>query len=169
MKYAVALLCGLFLSACAIHTSQEIASVRASGVSNRTTSKLEHHGILYPEDLIELRRHQVDDHIPIRHLDKVGVDYLVHRADIRSLRNASVHEPVIDELIRASDHFAEDRYERPHAFSWGFAFPYYDPFYWGLGYLGLGYWGHGYSHGDHHDHHDHGGHGDFHGGGHHHH
>ncbi len=155
MKSALLLLAALLVfTGCATHSPEQIAAVRASGVSPRTVYKLEHDRILLPEDIIELRRHRVADSVPIRHLDEVGVDYVPQREDLRRMRSADVHAAVIDELIIAGQKFANDRYDdhyRPR-FAWGLSIPFYSWYpYYGYG------WGYGnyYYGGHHHDHHDH--------------
>ena len=159
MKSALLLLAALLVfTGCATHSPEQIAAVRAAGVSPRTVYKLEHDRVILPEDIIELRRHRVADSVPIRHLDEVGVDYIPQRDDLRRMRSADVHAAVIDELIIAGQKFANDRYDdyyRPR-FAWGLSIPFYSwyPYYdygWGYG----GYYSGGHHH---HDHHDHGGH-----------
>ena len=133
MKAVLVLLLAVTLfSGCATHSPEEIAAVRAAGVSNRTVAKLEHEGILAPEDLIELRRRGVNDGIAIRHLDDVGVDYVVQRNDLRQLRRAGVRPAVVQELVRQSNDFYEDVYDDSR-WSIGVSAGYY-PGYYGYGY-----------------------------------
>ena len=129
MKAALLLLSiAVLLAGCATHTEEQIAAVRAAGVSPQVVAKLRHDDVLSPEDLIELRRHRVGDSVPIRHLDEVGVDYVVQRNDVKKLRSAGVRPAVVDELLSASRRFVVDRYERPSHWSVGFYAP-YDPWY----------------------------------------
>ena len=125
------------VSGCATHTREQIAAVRAAGVSPRLVYKLEHEGFLSPEDLIQLRRHRVNDSVAIRQLDDVGVDYLVQRDDIKRLRNAGVDPGVVDELVSASHQFANRQYRRT-AWSVGFYAPLY-PWYGYYGPYGYGW------------------------------
>jgi hypothetical protein len=118
----------LLLTGCATHSREQIAAVRAAGVSRSTVTKLERDYVLLPEDLIELRQHRVADSVPVRHLREVGVDYIAQRDDLRRMRSAGVRPIVVDELIFASHRFIRDRYERPPRFSWGVIAP-YDPWY----------------------------------------
>jgi hypothetical protein len=133
----------LFLSAailfagCATHTDEQIAAVRAAGVSPNVVGKLTREDVLSPEDLIELRRHRVSDAVPIRHLDDVGVDYVVQRNDVKKLRAAGVRPAVVNELLSASRRFT-DRYERPSNWSVGVYAP-YDPWYFHPGVVSVDY------------------------------
>ena len=129
MKAALLLLSiAILLSSCATHSKEQIAAVRAAGVSPNLVNKLEHDRVLTPEDFIQLRRHRVSDAVPIRHLDEVGVDYLVQRDDIKKLRNAGVRPAVVDELLFACRRYAERRSDRAFAWSVGVYAPYY-PWY----------------------------------------
>jgi hypothetical protein len=129
MKSALLLLCaGFFLAGCATHSDEQIASVRAAGVSPRTVAKLQRDDVLAPEDLIELRQHRVADSVPVRHLREVGVDYIAQRNDLRRLRAAGVRPIVVDELIFASQRFVRDRHDDRPRFAWGVTMP-YDPWY----------------------------------------
>jgi hypothetical protein len=163
MRSALLLLAAVFLFAgCATHSREQIAAVRAAGVSPSTVYKLEHDRVILPEDIIELRRRRVSDSVPIRHLQEVGVDYIPQRTDLRRMRAADVHAVVIDEVIIAGQRFASDRYDRP-SFAWGLSIPFYSWYpYYGHGDYGWGYGGNYYGHYGHRDHHDHG-HGGHHG------
>jgi hypothetical protein len=131
------LLTAIALAACSPHSKETIAAVRSAGVASTTVAKLERSRVLLPEDFVELRRRNVQDSVPIRHLDKVGVDYIAQRNDILRMRRGGVRPPVVDALIQASDAFARDHAERPYrAWSWGVVapidpwyYPYYDPFW----------------------------------------
>jgi hypothetical protein len=141
----------LFLGGCATYDENEIAQFHHLGVPPPLLEKLEHRRPLLPEDLIALRRLRVPDPLVIRHLNRVGVDYVVTRADISQLRKADVRPEVIDSLVRASDRFVVRRFDRAYdGWYWG------DPWYWPGAYGGysVDYW---YGHGGH-DHHDHDGH-----------
>src|SRR5215207_2628841 len=150
MKAVLFLLSSLLLFAgCATHSDEQIAAVRAAGVSPYTVSKLQHDRVILPEDIIELRRHRVPDAVPVRHLREVGVDYVPQRNDLRRMRSADVHPVVIDEVIIAGQRFVSDRYNHSN-FSWGLSIPFFSWYPYGYG------WGYG---GYHHGHHDHGHHG----------
>ena len=157
MKAALALLSAvLLLAGCATHSDGQIAAVRAAGVSPRTVDRLADDRVIYPEDIIELRRHRVSDAVPIRHLREVGVDYVPQRNDLRRMRSANVHPDVIDETIIAGQRFVSDRYDRSNV-SWGLSFP----LFWGYPYYGYGY-GYGGYYSRHHHHHRHHGHNGYH-------
>jgi hypothetical protein len=141
-----------FLGACATHTHQTITSVRAAGVAPRTVSKLEHRGVLVPSDLIELKRRGVPDAVPIRQLDKVGVDYVAQREDFRQLRAAGVHPAVSDALWDASREFVEDH--EPSHHSWQVNFSPWDLLW--LADAALLAWGYHDLYHHHHDYHDYG-------------
>lgn len=123
---AVALITG-----CATHDKQTIAKVRAAGVSGRTIAKLENHGSLTPEDVIELKRRGVADAVPLRQLDQDGVDYIIQRDEIAKLRKAGVRPAVTDAVIAASDRFVRGRYASPQAYWWHDPWLYPPPFYYG--------------------------------------
>lgn len=141
------------LAGCSVQSKSTIASVRAAGVSDRTVGKLEHRGILAPGDLIELKRHGVSDAVPIRQLDRVGVDYVVQRDDLRRLRSAGVARVVADALVEASERFVSERYVPAGYYTYGYPTPWHygGPWWWpevSLGYSwGFGFHGHGHGHG----------------------
>jgi len=126
---------GVTLGGCAVHTRQEIATVRSSGVSEDVVRRIEHRGFLRPSDLIELRKRGVDDRLVIEHLDNVGIDYMVHPDNLAKLRAAGVRPAVIDALVRASDRFKVSVHHRayypyaPYPYPYGPAWYPYDPFY----------------------------------------
>jgi hypothetical protein len=145
MKFAILAFAAAFLAGCTTHPRQTIASVRAAGVSERTVAKLDHHGVLVPNDLIELKRRGVPDSVPIRHLDKVGVDYVAQRDDFRRLRSAGVRPAVSDALADASREFVRGRYAPPSYFAAGFDAPWHygGRWWWPYADVSLGYsWGH---------------------------
>jgi len=129
----------LLLGGCATQTKEQLAAVRASGVSAALVHKLEHWGTLSPADIIELKRNHVNDAVALRQLDRTGVDCVVDKDIIRQLRKAGVSETVITAVILAGKRF-EAQYHRP-AFHywfggyygpWGYPYP-YDPYYYELG------------------------------------
>ena len=122
---------GALVAGCVVHSKEEIASVRASGVSARTLRKLEHRGVLTPENIIDLKNHRVDDDVVIHHLETIGVDYVPQKDDIRSMRSAGVGQPVITAVVRAGNRFvsyasAPSPYYQSYGF-WGD--PLYSPYY----------------------------------------
>jgi hypothetical protein len=73
----------------------------------------------------------VDDKLVIAHLDKVGMDYMIHPDNLAELKSAGVRPAVIDAVVRASDRFkvsVHTRYYYPYG---PYAYPYApdDPFY----------------------------------------
>ena len=146
MKAAIfALGAALTLAGCATHSDEQIAVVRAAGVSRPTVAKLEHRGALTPEEVIELKRRGVSDAIVLRQLDKAGVDYVVQRNDMAKLRKAGVSSDVRDALARASERFVYDRY-RPFVgpeiyFYDDWSYPIGYPYYPRYGFVGVGYGG----------------------------
>jgi hypothetical protein len=161
MKAAIfALAAALALAGCATHSDQQLATARAAGVSRDTMEKLEHRGVLAPEDVIELRRRGVSDTVVLRQLDKVGVDYVAQRDDLARLRKAGVSPDVRAALARASERFIDDRH-RPFVgpdiyyyddFGYPYGYPYFPPYrFAGVGYGGFydgrqGGWGGGHRH-----------------------
>ena len=135
MKTALAslLAAALLLAGCATQTKEQLAAVRASGVSAALVHKLERWRSLSPEDLIELKRHRVNDAIALRQLDRVGVDYVVDKSILKQLRNAGVSPTVIAAVILAGRRF-EEQFQRPYSGAWHGAWGYpYDPFFYDLG------------------------------------
>jgi hypothetical protein len=156
MKAAIfALTAVVALSGCAIHSKEEMAAVRSAGVSPRTVARLDSHAPISPEDVIELRRHRVSDAVPLRHLDRVGVDYVVTKDDIKAMRAARVSQDVTEAVTDASRRFVSDRYAPRRNWYWdvGYLDP-YPYYYWpsvsygyggGYGYgYGRGYYNSGY-------------------------
>ena len=152
MKPAIfALAAALALAGCATHSDEQLAAVRASGVSRPTVEKLEHRGVLNPDDVIELKRRGVSDAVVLRQLDKAGVDYVVQRDEMAKLRKAGVSTEVRDAVARESERFVYDR-NRPfigpdiyYYDDFGFppGYPYFPPYrFVGVGYGN--YYGHGY-------------------------
>lgn len=107
----LALSAATLLAGCATHSKETIMSVRRAGVSERTVHKLEHKGVLQPTDLVELRKRGVSDAVPLRQLDKVGVDYIVRPDELKKLRAEGVRPIVTDALLDASDEFRREHYE----------------------------------------------------------
>ena len=139
------------LASCATQTREQLAAVRASGVSPEVVHKLEHWRVLSPEDIIELHRRHVNDAIALRQLDRVGVDYIVGQDILRQLRKAGVSPDVVTSVIVAGQRFAEefhqyhpgrywaDGWYGPAGYPYGYG-PYYDygprPYYYGAPYVG---------------------------------
>ena len=131
MKTALAslLAAALLLAGCATQTKEQLAAARAAGVSAALVHKLEHWRSLSPEDLIELKRHRVNDAVALRQLDRVGVDYVVDKSIPKQLRAAGVSQTVIAAVILAGRRF-EEQFQRPYSGAWGYP---YDPFFYDLG------------------------------------
>ena len=138
MKLSIAfssLIAAGLLASCATQTPEQLASVRAAGVSPALVHRLAHWGVLSPEDLIELKRRHVNDAIALRQLDRVGVDYIVSKDIIRQLRKAGISEDVISAVTVAGQRFAEQFHQyhpsRYWADGWygpgGYPYP-YDPY-----------------------------------------
>jgi hypothetical protein len=107
--------------------------------------KLERRGVLAPNDLIELKRRGVNDSVPIRQLDKVGVDYVVQKEDMRRLRSAGVDPDVREALADASARFVRDRYAPRPYYEFDIAAPWHygGRWWWPYADVSLGYsWGH---------------------------
>jgi hypothetical protein len=136
---AATLAAALLLAGCATQTREQLAAVRASGVSAGLVHKLQRWGVLSPEDIIELKRHHVNDAVALRQLDHTGVDYVVDKNILRQLRNAGVSQDVIAAVSFAGRCF-EARYRHPYRGywgggwygPWGYGYP-YDPFYYDFG------------------------------------
>ena len=138
--FTAVLISALLLAGCATQPKEQIAAVRAAGVSSALVYKLERGKPLTPADIIELRRHHVNDAVALRQLDRAGVDYVVDKDIIRQLRKAGVSESVITAAANAGQRF-EEQYHRPYASAWvgpygypygytyGYGYP-YDPFYY---------------------------------------
>jgi hypothetical protein len=161
----LALIAAAGLTGCATHSPEQIAAVRSAGVRQRTLHKLEHRGVLTPEDLIELRARGVSDNVAVRQLDEVGVDYAVQGDEIARLRRAGVSVRVRNALAKASDEFVRDRYHRrgpdvyfgdPYYFDDGYYGGYYGGYPWygsyGVVSIGHGHWGGGHHRGGGHGH-----------------
>jgi hypothetical protein len=139
----IALAAAAVLAGCAVHTEQEIAAIRASGVAPSTLRKMSGRGILTPYDIVELRKRRVDDALVITHLEKVSVNYVLQKDDVKTMKTAGVRQAVISAAVRASSRFlAYASAPSNYYFSFGywndpFWGPYY-PRYWG-GYYP--YWG----------------------------
>ncbi len=142
----LALTVALF-SGCAVHSTQAIASVRAAGVPERTVAKLAHRGSLTPGEIIALHRAAIPDDLVLRHLDEVGIDYLLPKEDVKMLRAAHVSEPVLDALKTASNRYLAWRTAQlNYGYYGGYTSYDYAP-YWPLGGIFPGYeWSH--RHGD---------------------
>ena len=142
----------LILGGCATYNENEIAQFHHLGVPPALLAKLEHRRALFPDDLIALRRLRVPDPLVIRHLNDVGVDYVITRADVSRLRKAEVRPGVIEALLWASERFAVRRLDTAYYDPWIFD----DPWYWPGVYGGwsVGYYSR-FGHGGYHHHHHH--------------
>lgn len=117
------------LGGCATYNQAELSQLRSAGLRFGTLSRLERRQPLTPGDLLELRQRRVPDALVWRHLDKVGVNYLVLREDVLYLRRGGVRPAVIDALLRASDRFALDHAARRYDALYGIHDPWISPFY----------------------------------------
>jgi hypothetical protein len=148
--FCIVIAAALF-AGCATQTKEQLAAVRAARVSPGLVQKLEHRGILTPNDLVELKRRRVDDGVAIRQLDRVGVDYILSKKDVKMLRDSGVSTAVINAALLAGERFAV-RYFDPgpwygYGFGYGYGYAYpgwygpwgypYRPYYYGPG------WGYG--------------------------
>ena len=136
LRFLALLATVVLVGGCVVHTKDQLAAIRSAGLAKQTVRKLEHRGVLTPADLIELKKRRVEDETVIRHLDRVGVDYVVRKDDIRRLRSAGVGAEVITSLIRASDRFVADYYAQgPFLdYSYGYwndpwCYPYYPRYF----------------------------------------
>jgi hypothetical protein len=157
-RFLLLLLGAAALAGCASFDRAELTHVRSRGVSARVVAKLDRGRPLAPVDVIELTQRGVPPDWIIRQIEDHGVDSIISRSDVLSLRRAGVRSTVIDAMLRASDRFADDFRYRDSAF----VGPYYgDPFYSPFDPY-PGYWSGGIGatfilprHGHHHHHHHH--------------
>ena len=143
------LLLSLGFVGCATYSDQELGQIRQRGVSPVVFSKLIKGGMLSPSDVIELSHRGVADNLIIRQIEDAGVDYILTRADLKTLEKARVSQAVVNALISASDEFASfyGPYNQwnAHAYPY-YGYPYYDygpyPYPYGGTYLYFGGGGH---------------------------
>ena len=109
MMSRILLALALVLAGCSTFNETELAQIRQRGLRPELLEKLEHRRALEPGDLIELRRAGVADELVVRHLEDVGIDYLVARSDAARLRSARVSPRVLDAQLRASERFARSK------------------------------------------------------------
>ena len=154
MLSRILLALALCLAGCATFTDAELAQIRQRGLRPELLSKLEHRGSLNPDEIIELKRAGLPDEQVVRHLEKVGVNYVVTRSDISQLRKARVSQRVIDSLLIASELFAARLSYRSYDDGWYYNDPWGPSFYgdWQIGY-GISTRGGHHDHGGHHHHH----------------
>ena len=119
-KYSAALcvIAALLFVGCATFDRREMALIRQSGAPRNVVQKIERGDSISPSDIIALSRSGVPDSLIIRYLEDDGVDYLVTRADVLSMRRAGVRAQVIDTLVTEGDRFARD-YGAGYDVSWG--------------------------------------------------
>jgi len=128
----------LLFSGCATQTKEQLAAVRASGVSPELVRKLERNRSLSQNDLIELKRRRVNDAVALRQMSRAGVDFVVDKDVLRQLRKAGVTEDVIASAKSEGDRYSQ-QFQRPYVSGWynSWSGPYsypgypYDPFYYG--------------------------------------
>jgi hypothetical protein len=112
----------LALTGCATFKPQELAAIRARGVEPAIMAKLARDEPLTPPEISALSRRGVPDAFIERHLQSAGVDYLLTRQDVRSMRQSGVSARVVDAVLAECDRFAR-RYQEPvyatHDYWWG--------------------------------------------------
>ena len=153
MLSRILLALALCLAGCATFTDAELAQIRQRGLRPELLAKLEHRRALDPGDIIELKRAGVPDDQVVRHLEHVGVNYVVTRSDTVQLRKARVSPRVIDALLKASERFAARESYHPYDDGWYYGDP-WAPYFYGDWQIGYGHLGHG-GHRGHHEHHYH--------------
>jgi uncharacterized protein YjeT (DUF2065 family) len=104
--HALSLVAVFALAGCASLTEKKAAALRTAGVSEVTVQTLKNRGVLAPEHLVDLAKHKSADEIPLRHLRRFGVDYLVQGDEIAWMRKGGVSEAVSDATVIASMRFA---------------------------------------------------------------
>lgn len=130
---ATVLAAALLLTGCATQTQEQLAAVRASGVSPSLVRKLERWGSLSPEDIVELRRHRVNDAVALRQIERAGVDFVTDKDILKRFRKAGVSESVITAATNAGRVY-EEQFRYAYMYGWrGPWGPPYDPFYYGVG------------------------------------
>ncbi len=148
-----------FVSGCAPFSDTELGRIRQSGVSPRVSAKFREGRILTTDDVIELTRHGVPDDLIVREINDAGVDYVVHRDDLKRLEQARVSRSVMEALIAASDEYSA-RYSParrayigygPYPYDPYYVGPYPSPYYYPYGGVtvevgGGRYWGGGHGH-----------------------
>jgi len=102
------IIAAVVFAGCATFDRREMALIRQSGAPRSVVQKIEHGDPIAPSDIIALSRSGVPDSLIIQYLEDDGVDYLVTRADVLSLRRAGVRARVIDALMVEGDRFARD-------------------------------------------------------------
>ena len=140
----------LALGGCVTFNESEIAQFHRLGVPPPLLAKLERRQPLLVDDVIASRRLHVPDPMIIRHLNSVGVDYVVTRADVSQLRKADVQPAVIVALVDASERFAARRLDTTYYDPWIYDDPWFWPGVyggWSLDYhSGSWHGGHGHHH-----------------------
>ena len=136
MTSRILLALALVLAGCSTFNESELAQIRQRGLRPELLGKLEHRRSLEPEDLIELKRARVAEPLVIRHLEDVGVNYILPRSDAARLRSAHVSPRVLDAVIRASEKFAMRESYDPYGDGWFYADPWQAQFSgdWTLGF-----------------------------------
>ena len=136
MTSRILLALALVLAGCSTFNDTELAQIRQRGLRPELLGKLEHRRALEPDDLIELRRAGVADELVVRHLEDVGIDYLVPRSDAARLRAARVNPRVLDALLHASERFARQKSSDPYDDGWYYSDPWAPQFYgdWTIGF-----------------------------------
>ena len=126
------IIAALLFAGCKTFDRREMALIRESGAPRDVGEKIERGDSITPSEIIALSRSGVPDSLIIRYLEDDGVDYLVTRADVLSMRRAGVRARVIDVLVIEGDRFARDYGAANYDVSWGGSVVYGDPY--------LGWW-----------------------------
>ena len=98
----------LLLAGCASFSKTELAQIRQQGVPPAIVGKMERGHVLKPAEVIELARRGVPDTLILRQINDAGLDYVLGKNDLASLRAARISQPVIDALEAESDRFARN-------------------------------------------------------------
>ena len=144
------LVLALALAGCSTFNDAELAQIRQRDLRPELLTKMERRRAVDPEDVIELKRAGVSDDLVVKHLNDVGVNYVVTREDAVRLRKAGVRAWVIDSVLRASERFAARNYDSPYDDGYYYDEPWSPYVYggWGIGISSYGY-GHHHGHGGH--------------------
>ena len=126
----------LVLTGCSTFTDAELAQIRQRDLRPELLAKMERRRALEPEEVIELKRAGVSDEHIEKHLNDVGVNYILTREDAVRLRKARVSAHLIDTLLRASERFAARESRQPYEEGWSYTDPWSPHFYgdWTVGF-----------------------------------
>lgn len=118
-------LAGLLLVAgCATFSRNELAALKARGISHATYGRLERQEKLTLAEIGELSRLGMPDDLLLRHLEMTGAIYELNRARIIALRRKGASEVVIDYLLWRIDHPHSPFGDREGGHSYDYYAPY---------------------------------------------